>query len=142
MGKRAPILGITGLVLILFGLLEHLMTMNPILGFWDFGWFSIVHIAAGLVCVAWFFASGTGSMTEFLRRRSTRYGTNALVYSVLFIVIVTMLNLFGVRYNKRWDMSAAGVNSLTDASKQVLDKLDGDVEILAFVGPQEKDFVQ
>jgi ABC-type uncharacterized transport system involved in gliding motility auxiliary subunit len=142
MGKRAPILGITGLVLILFGLLEHLMTMNPIIGFWDFGWFSIAHVAAGLVCVAWFFASGTGSLTEFVRRRSTRYGTNALVYSILFIVVVTMLNLFGVRYNTRWDMSAAGVNSLTDASKQVLDKIDGDVEILAFVGPQEKEFVQ
>jgi ABC-type uncharacterized transport system involved in gliding motility auxiliary subunit len=142
MGKRAPILGLAGLILILFGLIEHVMTLNPMLGFWSFGWFSIVHIAAGLVCVAWFFASGTGSLTEFVRRRSTKYGTNALVYSVLFIFVVVMLNVFGVRYNKRWDLSAAGVNSLTDASKQVLDKLDGDVELLAFVGPQEKSFVE
>jgi ABC-type uncharacterized transport system involved in gliding motility auxiliary subunit len=142
MGKRAPILGLTGLILILFGLIEHVMTLNPMLGFWDFGWFAIVHIAAGLACVAWFFASGTGSLTEFVKRRSTKYGTNALVYSILFIFVVVLLNVFGVRYNQRWDMSAAGVNSLTDASKQVLDKLDGDVEILAFVGPQEKSFVE
>lgn len=142
MGKRAPILGIAGLVFLLFGLIEHVMTINPIVGFWDFGWFSIAHIAAGLLCIAWFFTSGTGSMMEFLRRRSTRYGTNALVYSAVFVLVVVMLNWLGARYNKRWDMSAAGVNSLTDASKQVLDKLDGDVEILAFVGPQEKPFVQ
>ena len=107
-----------GIAIILFGLIEHVMTMNPILGFWDFGWFAIAHVAAGLVCVAWFFASGTGSLTEFVRRRSTKYGTNALLYSVLFIFVVVMLNIFGVRYNKRWDMSAAGVNSLTDASRQ------------------------
>ena len=56
MGKRAPILGIAGLVLIAFGLIEHVMTMNPMLGFWDFGGFAIAHVAAGLVCVAWFFA--------------------------------------------------------------------------------------
>jgi len=142
MGKRAPILGITGLILLLFGFIEHVMTMNPMLGFWDFGWFSLLHIGAGLVCIAWFFTSGSGSLTEFVRRRSTRYGTNALVYSLVFIVVVVMLNVFGMRYNKRWDMSAAGVNSLTDSSKQVLDKLDGDVEILAFVGPQEKPFVE
>ncbi|MFN2426305.1 MAG: GldG family protein [Candidatus Binatia bacterium] len=142
MGKRAPILGIAGLVLLLFGFIEHIMTMNPMLGFWDFGWFALVHIGAGLVCIAWFFTSGSGSLTEFVKRRSTRYGTNALVYSVIFIVVVVMLNVFGVRYNKRFDMSAAGVNSLTDSSKQVLDKLDGDVEILAFVGPQEKPFVK
>jgi ABC-type uncharacterized transport system involved in gliding motility auxiliary subunit len=142
MGKRAPILGLAGLILILFGLIEHVMTLNPMLGFWDFGWFAIVHVAAGLACVAWIFASGTGSLTEFVRRRSTKYGTNAFVYSILFIFVVVMLNVFGVRYNKRWDMSAAGVNSLTDASKQVLDKLEGDVEILAFVGPQEKSFVE
>ncbi len=142
MGKRAPILGITGLVLVLFGLIEHVMTMNPMLGFWDFGWFSLSHIGAGLVCIAWFFASGTGSLTEFVRRRSTRYGTNAVVYSLVFLVVVVMLNVLGVRYNKRWDMSSAGVNSLTEASRQVLDKLDQDVEILAFVGPQEKPFVK
>ncbi|MFN2375700.1 MAG: GldG family protein [Candidatus Binatia bacterium] len=142
MGKRAPILGIAGLVLVLFGMLEHVMTLNPMLGFWDFGWFALGHIGAGLVCIALFFTTGSGSLTEFFRRRSTRYGTNALVYSVAFLVVVVMLNILGVRYNKRWDMSAAGVNSLTEASRQVLDQLDGDVEILAFVGPQEKPFVQ
>jgi ABC-type uncharacterized transport system involved in gliding motility auxiliary subunit len=142
MGKRAPILGIAGLVFLLFGLIEHVMTMNPILGFWDFGWFSLVHIGVGLVCIVWFFLSGSGSLTEFVKRRSTRYGTNAVVYSVLFVAVVVMLNVFGVRYNKRFDMSAAGVNSLTEASRRVLDGLQGDVEILAFVGPQEKPFVQ
>lgn len=142
MGNRAPILGITGLVLLAFGLIEHVMTMNPMLGFWDFGWFSLAHIGAGLACIAWFFVSGSGSLGAFVRRRSTRYGTNALVYSVVFLAVVVMLNLLAARYNQRWDMSAAGVNSLADSSKQVLDKLDGDVEILAFVGPQEKPFVE
>ena len=95
MGKRAPILGIAGLIFLVFGLGEHVMTMNPMIGFWDFGWFSLVHIAAGLICIVWFFASGSGSLGEFLKRRSTRYGTNAIVYSIVFVAVVVMLNYLG-----------------------------------------------
>lgn len=142
MGKRAPILGIAGLVFLAFGLIEHVMTLNPMTGFWHFGWFSILHIGLGVACIALFTASGSGSLTEFVRRRSTRYGTNAMVSSVAFVAVLVMLNILGARYNTRWDMSAAGVNSLTESSTQVLDKLDGEVEILAFVGPQEKPFVE
>ncbi|MBI5504851.1 MAG: GldG family protein [Deltaproteobacteria bacterium] len=142
MGSRAPILGIAGLVFLAFGLIENWMTRLPQQGLFSFGWFSALHVAAGLVCVIWYFASGSGSLTEFLRRRSTRYGTNAVVYSIVFVVVVVMLNFIGTRYSKRWDLSAAGVNSLTDATRQVLDKLDTEVQILAFVGPQDKAFVR
>jgi len=141
-GNRAPILGIAGLVFLAFGLIEHWMTMLPQAGLFSLGWFALLHVGAGLVCIVWYFASGTGSLTEFLRRRSTRYGTNAVVYSIVFVVVVVMLNFMGTRYSRRWDLSAAGVNSLTDATKQVLDKLDGEVQILAFVGPQDKGFVR
>ncbi len=142
MGNRAPILGIAGLVFLAFGLIEHWMTRLPQQGLFTMGWFALLHGSAGLVCILWYFASGSGSLTEFLRRRSTRYGTNAVVYSIIFVVVVTMLNFIGTRYSKRWDLSAASVNSLTDATKQVLDKLDGEVQILAFVGPQDKAFVR
>ncbi len=142
MGKRAPILGIVGLVFVLFGLAEHLMTSNPMLGFWDFGWFSLLHLGAGLACILWFLASGSGSVGDFVRRRSTRYGTNAVVYSVLFAVVLVLLNVLAVRHDHRFDVSQAQVNSLTEASRQVLDKMDQDVELLAFVGPQDKPFVQ
>ena len=142
MGKRAPILGIAGLVFTAFGLLEHWMTLHPQADFWDFGWFSLAHVGAGLACIAWFFAAGSGSLSEFVQRRSTRYGTNAVVYSAVFLALVVMLNFLALRYNTRWDVSAAGVNSLTEASMQVLDRLEGDVEILAFVGPQDRPFVE
>lgn len=141
-GNRAPILGLAGLVFLVFGLIEHWMTLHPQAGFWEFGWFSLVHVAAGVVCIAWYFASGSGSLLDFVQRRSTRYGTNAVLYSLLFITLVGMVNFLGTRYSKRWDLSSAGVNSLTDSSKQVLDGLAEEVEILAFVGPQDKPFVE
>lgn len=142
MGNRAPILGIAGLIFLAFGLIENLMTRLPQQGLFSLDWFAMLHVAAGLVCIVWYFASGSGSLTEFLKRRSTRYGTNAVVYSIVFVLVVMMLNFIGTRYSKRWDLSAAGVNSLTDATRQVLDKLDSDVQILAFVGPQDKGFVR
>ncbi|HYC57523.1 MAG TPA: Gldg family protein [Candidatus Binatia bacterium] len=141
-GKRAPILGIVGLIFILFGVLEHWMTMMPQQGLFDFGWFALAHILAGVVCIIWYLSSGSGSLLEFVQRRSTRYGTNAVVYSLVFVAVIGMLNFLAVRYNKRWDLSSAAVNSLTDASRQVLDKIDGEVEVLAFVGPTDKDFVR
>ena len=141
-GNRAPILGIAGLVFLAFGLVEHWMTRLPQQSLFALDWFALLHVSAGLVCILWYFASGSGSLTEFVRRRSTRYGTNAVVYSIVFVLVVVMLNFIGTRYSKRWDLSAAGVNSLTDATRQVLDKLDSDVQILAFVGPQDKSFVR
>ena len=85
--------------------------------------------------------AGGGSVNDFLRRRSTRYGLGAVAYSFFFITIVVMLNFLGVRYNQRIDTSEANVNSLSDQSIQVLNKLEDDVEILAFVGPTDKPLV-
>ena len=133
MARRAPILGITGLVLILFGLLSHYFTYNPLEGFFSFGWYSLLHLAAGIACLVWYFMSGSASLGQFVQQRSTRYGVNAALYSVFFIAVVAMLNFLGVRYHHRTDVSAQGVNSISEQSREVVKKLDEDVEIDAFV---------
>jgi len=130
---RAPILGIAGLIFVLFGLLSHWFTYNPMVGFFSFGWYSLAHLVVGAVCLAWYFTKGSASLGQFVRQRSTRYGLNALVYSVLFVAVIAMINFMGARYNKRIDMSAAGVNTLSDQSLAVLDGLDSEVTIEAFM---------
>lgn len=142
MTGRAPILGLTGLVLVAFGLIEHWMTFVPGSGWLRFGWFALLHIAAGAVALVWYFTSGSGSLADFVRRRSTRYGTNAAVYTALFVAVVAMANVIAYRYNARFDLSEAKVNSLSEQSREVLASLDGDVEILAFVGPKDTVFVK
>jgi ABC-type uncharacterized transport system involved in gliding motility auxiliary subunit len=134
MSARAPILGITGSVLVLFGALSHWLAYNPAEGFLaSLGWYSIVHLVAGLGCLAAYFLRGSGSLATFLSQRSTKYGLNAAAYTATFIAVFVMVNFLGARYHKRFDMSVSGVNSLSDQSRKVLDGLSERVEIDAFV---------
>jgi ABC-type uncharacterized transport system involved in gliding motility auxiliary subunit len=132
MTSRAPILGIAGLIFLLFGLMAHWLTYNPADGFFALGWYALLHVVAGVVCLVWYFVSGSGSAREFVRARSTRYGTNAIVYTALFVAVVVMLNFLGARYHRRIDMSAEGVNTLSQQSREVLDRLEEDLKIDVF----------
>ena len=71
MSRRAPILGITGLVLILFALLERWMTHVPGASLFSFGWFGLLHLAAGGACLAWYFVAGGGSLAAARVRQGT-----------------------------------------------------------------------
>jgi ABC-type uncharacterized transport system involved in gliding motility auxiliary subunit len=133
MTQRAPILGISGLILLFFGSLAHWLTYNPAEGFFAFRWFSATHLVVGLVCLIGQFVAGQGSWTTFLGRRSTRYGANAVLYSLVFVVVFGMINFLGARYHSRIDVTSAGVNSLSDQSRSVIDALEGTVRVDAFV---------
>lgn len=133
MAPRAPILGIAGLVLIGFGLLSHWMTYDPADSFFAFGWYSLAHLAAGIIATVAYFATGSGSLRDFVRQRSTRYGLNAVVYSVLFLTVVVMGNFLGSRYHARFDLSAENVNTLSDQSVAVVQAIQSELQIDAFV---------
>lgn len=127
-------LAITGLVLVVFGVLSHLLTRHPAQGFFSFGWYSLAHLVLGATALAAYFYSGSvGSFADFVRQRSTRYGVNAMVYSLLFVVVVMMVNYTGKLHHRRFDLSASGVNSIAQQSREVLAKLEGELRIDAFV---------
>jgi ABC-type uncharacterized transport system involved in gliding motility auxiliary subunit len=141
MATRAPILGICGLVLLIFGLTEHWMTYIAGDGLFSVGWFAAIHLFAGLGCLGSYLLTGGGSWAQFLQQRSTRYGASALLYSAFFVAIMVMINFLGARYNRVFDVSEQGINSLSDQSVQVLNALEEPLEVLAFVGPQDAAFV-
>src|SRR5690606_27168909 len=91
-------------------------------------------------------ASGRERVTTFLGERSTKYGANAVLYSVLFTGIIAMGNFLAVRYNWRWDTSEAKVFSLSPQSAEVVRDLEQELELLAFVeggaNPQLADLLQ
>jgi ABC-type uncharacterized transport system involved in gliding motility auxiliary subunit len=131
---RAPILGIAGLIFLFFGILSHWLSYNPADGFLgSLGWFSLAHFGVGVACLVAYFTRGSGSLSDFVRRRSTKYGLNAVAYSLIFLALFVMINFLGARYSKRFDMSAGGVNSLSEQSRKVLAGLAETVDIDAFV---------
>ena len=66
------------------------------------------------------------------QRRSTQYGTNSIVMTLIVIGILGMVNFLGKKHHKRVDLTSAKLYSLSDQSKKVVQGLKGEVGILYF----------
>jgi hypothetical protein len=61
--------------------------------------------------------------------RRVMFGTNVIVVTLLVIGIVFVLQLIGYSASARWDMTASGVNSLSDGTENLLGGLDTNVRL-------------
>lgn len=127
------LLGALGLVFFVFGLLSVFLFVLGLLSnlAWMFGNFAISLVLLGFAGVRSLdtlrerLASGEG-------RRIGRYGTSAVLQTVVLLFIVGALAFFANRYDKRFDVSEAGVHSLSEQTTKVLEGLEQDVEVVAF----------
>jgi ABC-type uncharacterized transport system involved in gliding motility auxiliary subunit len=125
-GRSTSLFGLWGLVLLTFGLVAYAVT--PAASVYTF-----VHIGLGFLLIVLYLTASRESLTNVLGERSTKYGANAVVYSLVFLAIVVAVNYLASHHNWRWDLTAQNVFSLSSQSKGVLAKLDQPVEVHAFV---------
>jgi ABC-type uncharacterized transport system involved in gliding motility auxiliary subunit len=125
MKKSSQIAGLCGLVLLLFGIVEFLFSR-------EFSLFTIVHLAGGGALVLFSLAFNLGGVWSSLGARSTRYGANAVLYTVIFLGILVLINIAAKTHPVRKDLTEGGLFSLSDQSQKVLDNLEEDVQALAF----------
>jgi ABC-type uncharacterized transport system involved in gliding motility auxiliary subunit len=92
---------------------------------------------AGLVCVLAYTLSQWREIAKLFTRRQARYGTLALTSVLIVLGILIAINYIGKRQNKRWDLTAARQFSLSDQSRNVLEKLDAPMQILVFARQDE-----
>ncbi len=69
---------------------------------------------------------------EFLSMRTTKHGMNMGVLILLGTLLIVAINFLGNRYNKNFDLTQEGINSLSDQTVQTLNSLQDDLEILVF----------
>lgn len=119
------VLGIEGLVLLIFGLLSYLFAPEAKALFFIF-------LAIGLVLLAVFLIIGAPKIAESFSKRSTRVGTMVATYSVVALLIVFAINFIAARHPKSFDLTSAKVNTLSDQSQKVLSQLKEPVEVIAF----------
>lgn len=125
--------GVLGVIVLLFGLLAGFVTRS-------FGQtIVIVHLVFGLGLIGyWFFQFGSHSLGQSSRSamsgRLARFGANALLYIVVFVGLVVVINWFGVKYDKRWDLTSEGVYSLSSQSINVIKGLKKPIRFVAFKG--------
>ena len=66
-------------------------------------------------------------------RRAGKYGTSAVLSTVLGIALLGMLGFLSTRYHHRFDWSEQKVHTLSDQSQKVLEGLEQDVSVTALV---------
>jgi ABC-type uncharacterized transport system involved in gliding motility auxiliary subunit len=87
---------------------------------------------AGLATVLIYMAGQWRDVAEFYKGRGARYGTLSLVSIVVFLGILVAVNYLGTRQNKRWDLTANQVFSLSDQTVKILRELQEPVTITVF----------
>jgi ABC-type uncharacterized transport system involved in gliding motility auxiliary subunit len=84
---------------------------------------------------------GFDSISERFRsgegRRAGKYGSSAIVGAMLGLLILGFVAFLGERYSYRFDVSEAGVHTLSQQSKDLLESLEEPVSITAFFAESE-----
>jgi ABC-type uncharacterized transport system involved in gliding motility auxiliary subunit len=93
---------------------------------------------AGLVSLLIYAAGQWREIAGAFGRRQTRYGALTSVSVLIVLGILGAVNYLGKNQNKRWDMTQNKQFSLSDQSRNILQKLDAPLQIMVFA--QEPDF--
>jgi len=126
MGKSSALAGIIGLILLIFGIVDYFIASG-------FRFFVFVNIAAGVFAlVLWATTSSRESMGAALGSRTTRYGANALVYSLAFIALLIAINYLASRHDRHFDATEEKVFSLSSQSMNVVKNLNKPLKFYGF----------
>ena len=87
---------------------------------------------AGLACVLLYMAGQWRDVATFYQGRGARYGTMSLVSILVFVGILVAINYLSARQNKRWDLTANQVYSLSDQTIKILRDLKEPVHVTVF----------
>jgi ABC-type uncharacterized transport system involved in gliding motility auxiliary subunit len=124
--RSASLLGILGLVFLAFGFVAA-----ALVGVHD--WYVRLNVIVGAALVVAYLAFGFEDFRTVLGRRSTRYGAGAALYTLLFVLLVVGGNYLSWRHHHRWDVTEAGVYTLSPQSRKVVEALGEDLAMTAFV---------
>lgn len=87
---------------------------------------------AGLVCVLVYMLGQWRDVKAAYGSRQARYGTLSLVSVVAVLGILIAVNYIATRQNKRWDLTANQVFSLSDQTVRVLRDLEAPLRLTVF----------
>ncbi len=126
MSKLLQISGLLGVVLIAFGLVALGVTGDP------FDPYVLAHVLLGVACVvAYLVTQGKNFLASF-GKRSTKYGVNAAVYTLVFVGVLVVLNVLSAKYHYRWDLTESQVFSLSPQTVKILTGLKQDLVVTGF----------
>ena len=87
---------------------------------------------AGLVCILVYLVAQWRESATGASARQTKMGTLSVVSVLAMLAILAGINYLGVRQNKRWDLTANQVFSLSEQTLKVLRGLEAPAKITVF----------
>jgi ABC-type uncharacterized transport system involved in gliding motility auxiliary subunit len=87
---------------------------------------------AGLACTLLYMLSQWREVARSFSGREARFGGLATASVLVVLAILAAINYLGQRHNRRWDLTASKQYSLSDQTRNVLQKLDKPVRIKVF----------
>jgi ABC-type uncharacterized transport system involved in gliding motility auxiliary subunit len=137
MQRYATLLGGLGAVAVVFALISfviQLLSGGGLLLEQELA-FSAANLVIGVALLAIALGTNLERIRERMKtgeaRRAGKYGTSAILSTVLGIALLVMLAFLSTRYHHRWDWTEAKSHSLTDQTVKVLNGLDEPVRVTA-----------
>jgi ABC-type uncharacterized transport system involved in gliding motility auxiliary subunit len=134
MNKAVNVLGWLGSLAVLVALVLKFQSFRP--EWTQYSWYAAM---AGLVLILAYLATQWREIGQSFQRRQTKLGTIAVGSVIVVLGILVALNYLASRRNYRWDLTANKQFSLSDQTRQILDKLDSPVKAMVFARPTEFD---
>lgn len=125
MGAVKSYIWIAGFLVLAAGLAHFLMLQD------QRPW-SYMLMASGGAMVASGIALNSRELIDLMRGRTVRYGANAVLYSLIVLLILGSLNFLASRHRARIDLTRGGAHTLAPQTVELLEGLKVDVEIIAF----------
>ncbi|MGO9056664.1 MAG: GldG family protein [Candidatus Binataceae bacterium] len=126
MRKSSAVAGIIGLILLIFAIIDYFIASG-------FHLFVAINLVAGVFAlVLWATTASRESIGATLGSRTTRYGANALIYSLAFIALLVAINYLANRHDRRFDTTEEKVFSLSSQSIAVVKNLNKPLKLYGF----------
>ena len=120
----APLV-IAGIIALIAGaVLVAFVSSMRLYGFIALGFGAALILLVGLISLS--------SVVAAFISRTGRYGVNSLIMLIAFLGIVIVANFVSFQNNSRIDVTATNQFSLAERTKQLLDNLEQDIEVIAF----------
>jgi ABC-type uncharacterized transport system involved in gliding motility auxiliary subunit len=115
--------GLVGLVFLFFALLSYLTGAR---------FYFLINFVLGVLAIVMWATSSRESFGSFVGHRATRYGANAVVYSVGFIGLLVAINYILALHHRRFDLTSERVFSLSPQSVKVVNTLKHPLKFYGF----------
>jgi ABC-type uncharacterized transport system involved in gliding motility auxiliary subunit len=128
MRRTSALAGLLGIVLLAFGIIGYALVSGGFAGF-----FILINLIGGIFALIVWLTSSWGTIGSLAGRRTTRYGANAAIYSIAFILLLVAVNYLASSHHRQFDLTAQKVFSLSPQSTGIVKDLSKPLKFYGFV---------